>query len=347
MIETILAGAQAASSIINPIMQHVQNKKNRQFSKEMYAQERADNRADWAAQNAYNSPAEQMKRFEAAGLNKNLIYGQGNEAQPIKQASYNTPDQQAPQFSPPDIVGTLSEYQNYQNSQLETSKIEQLIQNAEAQRGLINAQTMKTIQDTQTSEQNLKVKRQLETYYLDSAQESLRAQQIGNVTKLDANQRAWADEPRKNARLANDTATTMERIITMQAERSKIPLQKALLEEQAKNVHESTLLTAMKQESERIGQSTARIDQYTKQILQESALLDNIKTQSQITSEQLDQEAKRIRNQAKALGLSETYTQDIIESVLDIFKPFKQMGSPIGTREAPYRPTQVKPKNRR
>lgn len=32
----------------------------------------------WNMQNQYNSPEEQMKRYEAAGLNKNLIYGQSN-----------------------------------------------------------------------------------------------------------------------------------------------------------------------------------------------------------------------------------------------------------------------------
>lgn len=39
----------------------------------------------WNLKNAYDSPAEQMKRFEAAGLNKNLIYGQSN-------TSGNTPE---------------------------------------------------------------------------------------------------------------------------------------------------------------------------------------------------------------------------------------------------------------
>lgn len=32
----------------------------------------------WNMQNAYNTPAQQMKRLEAANLNKNLIYGSGN-----------------------------------------------------------------------------------------------------------------------------------------------------------------------------------------------------------------------------------------------------------------------------
>lgn len=38
------------------------------------------NLQQWNLENAYNSPAEQMKRYEEAGLNKNLIYSQQNTA---------------------------------------------------------------------------------------------------------------------------------------------------------------------------------------------------------------------------------------------------------------------------
>lgn len=47
----------------------------------------------WNMQNLYNSPAEQMKRFGAAGLNPHLIYGQGS---PGNANNY-------PQYSPPNI----------------------------------------------------------------------------------------------------------------------------------------------------------------------------------------------------------------------------------------------------
>lgn len=49
-----------------------------QFQREMYQRQRADALEFWGMQNAYNSPAEQMKRYQAAGLNPNLIYGQSN-----------------------------------------------------------------------------------------------------------------------------------------------------------------------------------------------------------------------------------------------------------------------------
>lgn len=50
-------------------------------------QEQAYNLELWNYQNAYNSPAEQMKRYQDAGLNPNLIYQQQNTASAPASAS--------------------------------------------------------------------------------------------------------------------------------------------------------------------------------------------------------------------------------------------------------------------
>lgn len=46
----------------------------------MYSRQRADALADWQMQNAYNSPEQQMQRLKDAGLNPNLVYGNGATA---------------------------------------------------------------------------------------------------------------------------------------------------------------------------------------------------------------------------------------------------------------------------
>lgn len=56
------------------------NKKTRDFNLEMYRRQRYDNLADWNMQNEYNLPKNQIKRFKEAGLNPNLIYGNGAAA---------------------------------------------------------------------------------------------------------------------------------------------------------------------------------------------------------------------------------------------------------------------------
>lgn len=56
----------------------------------MKQQEQAYNLELWNLTNQYNSPAEQMKRFQDAGLNPNLIYSQQNTAQSPASASAAT-----------------------------------------------------------------------------------------------------------------------------------------------------------------------------------------------------------------------------------------------------------------
>lgn len=45
----------------------------------------------WHRQNKYNSPAAQMQRFEEAGLNKHMIYGQGTPGNATNMPSFNRP----------------------------------------------------------------------------------------------------------------------------------------------------------------------------------------------------------------------------------------------------------------
>lgn len=91
------AGIGAASGLANSIGQANQNKRNRAFTQQMYDRQRSDALLDWNRVNEYNSPQAQMKRFQDAGLNPNLIYGQSNTAQGMA-----TPDLQAPQTRNPE-----------------------------------------------------------------------------------------------------------------------------------------------------------------------------------------------------------------------------------------------------
>nr|QJB18744.1 MAG: DNA pilot protein [Microvirus sp.] len=68
IIAAIIAGVSAlASTGISAGVQASQNKKARDYEQ-----------AQINAQNLYNSPASQMARYQAAGLNPHLIYGQGS-----------------------------------------------------------------------------------------------------------------------------------------------------------------------------------------------------------------------------------------------------------------------------
>ena len=68
------------------------NQANIAYANQAYTRSRKDSLEDWNRQNEYNSPEAQMRRFKAAGLNPNLIYGQTNTAAPVRSAEYKTPN---------------------------------------------------------------------------------------------------------------------------------------------------------------------------------------------------------------------------------------------------------------
>lgn len=97
----------AAAAIGNPGLQWLANVKGRKFSREMYSRQRQDALADWAMQNEYNSPRAQMQRFQEAGLNPNLIYGQQTESASVRSSSASGANSQAPEISNRDLTGSL------------------------------------------------------------------------------------------------------------------------------------------------------------------------------------------------------------------------------------------------
>lgn len=84
-------GGGILSSYINRQNVKDTNKAQRELSEYQYEQENAQ----IAAQNAYNSPAAQMSRYQAAGLNPNLIYSQLASSNQDSHAEYKAPNLQA------------------------------------------------------------------------------------------------------------------------------------------------------------------------------------------------------------------------------------------------------------
>lgn len=93
----MLGNASAASGMIgNPLFAHLTNVKNRKFAREQYKTQRQDALSDWAMTNEYNSPRAQMQRFQEAGLNPNLIYGQMQTASDPRSSSFSGGQASAP-----------------------------------------------------------------------------------------------------------------------------------------------------------------------------------------------------------------------------------------------------------
>lgn len=122
----ISALANLTSGIINTAVEGAQAAKNLEWQKEAFqrqqdfekqmaedaqAFEKSENelafereKEMWNMQNFYNSPAEQMKRYADAGLNPNLIYGQGTSGNATSSPSYNPTSATKPQsLTPPQL----------------------------------------------------------------------------------------------------------------------------------------------------------------------------------------------------------------------------------------------------
>lgn len=86
----------------------------------------------WNMQNEYNTPANQMARLEDAGLNPNLMYGQGNTGNASSAPSSSSPHFDAPRmqgynYQVPDVIGAFQQFANLVMSLTTASKQQNLL----------------------------------------------------------------------------------------------------------------------------------------------------------------------------------------------------------------------------
>ena len=120
-------------SIVSP--QYSANKQNLKLAEYQYSKDLEM----WNRQNEYNSPSEQMKRFQEAGLNPNLVAGQGNSGNASQMPNYNAPtisyDQKLPL-----VTNVLQTFADLDMKQAQTDKIKEEANVVKAQNDLINIQ---------------------------------------------------------------------------------------------------------------------------------------------------------------------------------------------------------------
>lgn len=81
VLSSVVGGLFGSSSVDKQNeAQRQENELNRQHNLQLAQYQNQENLKQWNRENAYNSPAAQMQRYQAAGLNPNLIYGQTNTA---------------------------------------------------------------------------------------------------------------------------------------------------------------------------------------------------------------------------------------------------------------------------
>jgi len=112
----------------------------------MYDLQRQQALEDWNRQNQYNAPENQMRLYKQAGLNPNLIYGNGQftKAEGVNKTNFNEQSQVAPD------LGAIGESVNtYYNTR------------AQEQQMVINAQQLKVLE---AQEKNINAKTSTELF---------------------------------------------------------------------------------------------------------------------------------------------------------------------------------------
>lgn len=118
--------------------QQYENEKNREYNLNLAKMQNQWNIDQWNRENAYNSPAAQMARYKAAGLNSDLIYGQQN-------LSAASPEMTAGEGSQPTDVSNLANKRTIGDIAAQASQTR--LTNAQAK--LAESQAKKTDSDTE------------------------------------------------------------------------------------------------------------------------------------------------------------------------------------------------------
>jgi hypothetical protein len=125
VIPLITAGSALAT-------QFIQNRMNKKMSDYTYQKDQAM----WDKTNQYNTPANQMQRFGAAGLNPNLIYDKVSNSLPAASMPKYTPPERT--FKVPDTMQILNQFQDFALKSKQIDSVTAQIARTEADTSLKN-----------------------------------------------------------------------------------------------------------------------------------------------------------------------------------------------------------------
>jgi len=189
----ITAGIAAAGTGTQAYAQGRMNKKTREWNEKMYNLQRQHSLQDWAMQNQYNSPEQQMQRLKMAGLNPAMVYGKGtidNQTGTVRSTDVKGWNPQVPNYNLGQIAQAgVSTYfdTRIKNQELDNLKTINTVNLQEA--AYKAAQTAGTVQATAKSKFELELAQELRQISLQAAEAGLRKINVETDIALDRNER--------------------------------------------------------------------------------------------------------------------------------------------------------------
>ncbi|AXH75618.1 MAG: DNA pilot protein [Microviridae sp.] len=244
LLPIIMAGASLAGTGINAASQGAMNRKTRKWNEQRYGIERQDALADWHMQNAYNSPQSQMARLKEAGLNPNLVYGNGATAtssQGVKNPDTKGWNPDAVQFDPGSAMGAYIDAQ-VKHANTDNLRVQKTVM--EAEQRLKDAQTLATLMNAVNTQQTT-AKSKFELQLSQDLRETTIEAAKKNVEKLTADinqttastQYTLAENERKAALQAPTLALAVENVLNAKLQGAKTS-QETMMIKQAMQIAE-------------------------------------------------------------------------------------------------------------
>lgn len=209
------------------------NHQNRKFSEKMYQRQYEDSIKFWEMQNAYNTPAMQMQRYQDAGLNPHLIYGQGNSgnASPIP-----TPDTMPVNHREARIEGNDSSRVAQSlllNADLRIKNAQ--ADNLEVQNDVIQQDAVLRRWQAERAGYDLGFERDTYEYNFDARREAARKIRTETDTMIDRN-------AREAALNASNIQEAAERMLNMAEQRKSMPLERGRIRADTDRIRENISL---------------------------------------------------------------------------------------------------------
>lgn len=215
------AASSAFGNMMNTMNQNATNFANQAFSNRMYDKQRADALADRDFANHYNSPAEQMKRLKAAGLNVNLAYGSlaDAKAENTRSSSPGPTPNQAPQVDFSGIGNAISQFVGITKTMAETDRIREMIDLYKTQQVSNMNNAFKAKADTEAIYQNIKFKDQINPLHLEAMK--------ANITNTDVRSfYMLREDARKELMNSANLTIAFQKVKNMIADQAKTEAQK-------------------------------------------------------------------------------------------------------------------------
>lgn len=252
--------ASVASTIINPFLQAGQNQSNRNFSEHLYDKQRADALADRDFQNNYNSPAANMARLKAAGLNPNLVYGNGNaisQSAQTRSSSADAPKGEAPNLNFQSAFQAAQANQQIQESKARTNNIAALTEVANEDKNLKMVQTLATLEGIPNTQADVATKK----YNLNNtmpANLNIMKQELQNkiadYNKTEAETKVSLDKNEREAVMQSyNISSALENIYTLRLNRAKTTQEINEIKEKISNIKADTTLKELDAELKKEG----------------------------------------------------------------------------------------------